>query len=125
MSKQYKVILVEDDESLRTLYKEAFTHNNFEVVEAEDGQLGVDYTLQTMPDVIILDLMLPRQGGLSVLRILRSHPDTKNIPIIIMTALPNPEYQDVAKGKVQAYFLKTQVKPQELVDKALELLKDK
>lgn len=125
MSRTYRVLLVEDDETLRQLYKEAFTNNNFEVLEAGDGQLGIDTTLQDSPDIIILDLMLPRQGGLGVLRILRSHPDTRNIPVIIMTALPNSEYREVAEGRAQAYFLKTQVKPHELVAKARELLDER
>ncbi len=122
MSKVYRVLLVEDDETLRTLYKEAFRHHNFEVIEAEDGQVGVDYALQHQPDVIILDLMLPRQGGLGALRVLRSQPGTKNTPIIILTALPNPEYLEMAKDKVQGYFLKTKVQPKELVEKVRELL---
>jgi DNA-binding response OmpR family regulator len=122
MARSYKVLLVEDNESLRTLYKEEFSHNNFEVVEAEDGELGVRMAIEKLPDVILLDLMLPRQGGLSVIKILRTLPETKNIPIIVLTALPNPEYQQEAGLKVQGYFLKTQVKPHELVAKVRGLL---
>jgi len=120
-----RILLVEDDESLRTLYKEEFLHNNFEVIEAEDGQLGIDYALQYKPDIILLDLMLPRQGGLGVLRILRSMPETKTMPIIILTALPNPEYQAMAKDRVSGFYLKTKITPAELLAKVQAVLKEK
>lgn len=116
------VLLIEDDEPLRLLYKEIFVHNNFEVLEAADGEAGVTMAVMHKPDAIILDLMLPRQGGLGSLKIMRSLPETKNLPIIIMTALPNPEYRDQAKGRVQGYYLKTEIKPQELVEKVKALL---
>ena len=123
--KQRKVLLIEDDEPLRTLYKEIFRHNNFEVVEAADGQTGVDMALMHLPDIIILDLMLPRQGGLGALRVFRSLPECRHTPIFILTALPNPQYQEMAKGRVEGYFLKTQVTPQQLVDQALKFLNKK
>jgi DNA-binding response OmpR family regulator len=111
-----KVLLIEDNEELRRLYSEVFKRHDFTVYEAGDGQTGVDYALMYRPDAIILDLMLPRQGGLGALRVFRSHPESKHVPIFILTALPNPEYQQMAEGRVQGYFLKTQIKPKELVD---------
>ncbi|HSX42263.1 MAG TPA: response regulator [Candidatus Saccharimonadales bacterium] len=118
-----KVLLVEDDVTLRTLYKEIFTHNNFDVLEAGDGEEGVSVTLAQEPDAVVLDLMLPRQGGMRTLKILRSHPETKHLPIIILTALPNPEYQTQTKNLVQGFYHKTEIKPQELVEKVKALLK--
>lgn len=120
--KRYRVLLIEDNEQLRTLYKEIFARNNFEVFEAADGQYGIDLTLMEHPDAIILDLMMPRQGGLGALRILRSLPGCQRLPIIILTAMPNEEYQKMAEGKVQGYYLKTQIKPKELVQKVRALL---
>jgi len=117
------VLLVEDDEELRQLYKVIFEKNDFKVYEAADGVMAVDEALRSKPSLIILDLLLPRQGGLHALKILRSLPETKKLPIFVMTALPNPEYQEAAKDTVQGYFLKTQVKPQELVDKVSQFLK--
>lgn len=116
------VLLVEDDEELRHLYKEIFHRNGFKVYEAGDGQLGVEMAIMNQPDAIILDLMLPRQGGLAALRVLRSLPESRRLPIFILTALPNPEYKDTAKGRVQGFFLKTEIKPQELVQAVLAQL---
>lgn len=120
--RQKKILLVEDNEELRRLYKEAFSRNNFAVFESSDGQSAIDAALIHQPDLILLDLMLPRQGGLGALRVFRSLPDCKHTPIIILTALPNPEYKEQAKDWVQGYYLKTEITPRELVAKVRELL---
>lgn len=119
---KHSVLLVEDNQELRELYKDIFRHNNFEVYEAEDGLKAVEMALVNRPEAIILDLMLPRQGGLAALKIIRSLPDAKNIPIIVLTALPNKEYMIEAERLVQGYYLKTEIKPRELVTKVRELL---
>ena len=120
--KTFRVLLVEDNEELRRLYKDNFEAHNFEVFESADGQTAVDDALIRQPDAIILDLMLPKRGGLGVLRIIRTLPELKNVPVIILTALDNGEYREVAKGMVQGYFLKTQIKPGDLVRKVREFL---
>jgi len=117
-----RVLLVEDNDELRRLYKDIFKHNNFEVFEAIDGQQAIDEALACEPDAIILDLMLPRQGGMRALKIYRSLPECRHTPIIILTALPNPDYQREAGTMVQGYYLKTAIQPQELVGKVRELL---
>lgn len=116
------VLIVEDNEELRQLYKEIFRLNNFEVIEAADGETAVAEALTNQPSVIILDLMLPRQGGLGAMRVLKSNPQTTNIPIVILTAMPNQEYRDLSKGRVEGYFLKTEITPQKLVSFVIEKL---
>ncbi len=116
---------MEDNDELRMLYREIFRHNGYEVFEAVDGAQAIDEALACQPDMIILDLMLPRQGGLRALKIYRSIPECKNTPIIILTALPNPDYQKEAGNLVQGYYLKTAIKPQELVGKVSALLDQK
>ncbi len=120
--KQKKILLVEDNEELRRLYKEAFSHHDFAVFESGDGQSAIDSALLHAPDIILLDLMLPRQGGLGALKIFRTLPECKHIPIIILTALPNPEYKEQAEGRVQGYYLKTEITPKELIEKIETLL---
>ena len=123
--KQRKILLIEDDDELRQLYKEIFIHNGFEVLEAADGDAGVNEALINKPDAIILDLMMPRQGGLGALRVFRSNPESKNVPIFVMTALPDQKYRDMAQDKVQGYFLKTEITPQQLVVKVKAVLDEK
>lgn len=122
---QRKILLIEDDDELRQLYKEIFIHNGFEVLEAADGDAGVNEALINRPDAIILDLMMPRQGGLGALRVFRSNPESKNVPIFVMTALPDQKYRDMAQDKVQGYFLKTEITPQQLVVKVKAVLDEK
>ena len=122
---QRKILLIEDDDELRQLYKEIFIHNGFEVLEAADGDAGVNEALINRPDAIILDLMMPRQGGLGALRVLRSNPESRNVPIFVMTALPDQKYRDMAQDKVQGYFLKTEITPQQLVVKVKAVLDEK
>ena len=122
---QRKILLIEDDDELRQLYKEIFIHNGFEVLEAADGDAGVNEALINRPDAIILDLMMPRQGGLGALRVFRSNPESRNIPIFVMTALPDQKYRDMAQDKVQGYFLKTEITPQQLVVKVKAVLDEK
>ncbi|MEX1051972.1 MAG: response regulator [Patescibacteria group bacterium] len=118
------VLLVEDNEELRRLYREIFHHNNFEIFEAADGETAVAEALANKPSIIVLDLMLPRQGGIGALRVLKSNPLCSNIPVIILTAMPNQEYREMTKGMVEGYFLKTEITPQKLVSYVIEKLKN-
>ena len=117
-----KILLAEDDTTLRRLYREVFKRAGFEVVEAVDGQEAVDLALNHQPAMIILDLLMPRQGGLGALRVFRTLPECKDIPIIVLTALPNPEYKAEAAPWVQGYYLKTELTPAQLVKKVKVLL---
>lgn len=117
-----RILIVEDNDELRCLYKDALSANGFEVIEAIDGQSAIDLALTQRPALVLLDLMLPRQGGLGVLRIMRSLPELKLMPVIVLTALPNPEYRVQAEGRVQGYFLKTEIKPRELCQKIREII---
>lgn len=119
----YKILIAEDDDELRKLYKEIFKVNNCEVCEAEDGVRAVEVALDQQPDLIILDLMMPRQGGIGALRVMRTLPELKTTPVFVLTALNNPEYREMSKNWVQGYYLKTQIKPQELVRQAVDALK--
>ena len=117
-----RVLIVEDDESLRFLYKTIFQEADFEVHEANDGLSAIDMAIAKNPHVIILDLMLPKQGGLAALKIIRSHPNLKNMPVVILTALDNPAYRHEAEPHVQGYFLKIEVQPKDLVGYVKKIL---
>ena len=117
-------MIVEDDATLREMYKDAFRHAGFAVIEAWDGEMAVDVALSGEPDIVLLDIMMPKQGGLGTLRIMRTMPELKHIPVIIMTALANAEYRDVAKDMAQGYFLKTEVSIKDLIQRVEELLKE-
>jgi DNA-binding response OmpR family regulator len=83
-----KVLLVEDDESVRQLVRVTLQMNDFEVVEARDGLEGLLLLEMHHPDAVVLDLMMPDVGGERMLAQLRATPETKQTPVVIITGKP-------------------------------------
>jgi DNA-binding response OmpR family regulator len=79
------VLIVEDDIDLRLLYRTALSWNGFDVREAPDGIAALVEIEQHRPDLVVLDLGLPRLGGLSVQQELAAHVQTRRIPIVVVT----------------------------------------
>ncbi len=82
-----KILFVEDEESLQHAMTDLLTGNKYEVFSALDGEKGVELAQKHMPDLILLDLILPKQNGFEVLQQLRRDSATKDIPIIVLTNL--------------------------------------
>ena len=82
------VLLVEDDEAVRRMVRITLEMNDYEVVEAKDGLEGLLLLDQTKPDAVVLDLMMPDVGGERMLAQLRSAPETKRTPVVIITGKP-------------------------------------
>lgn len=81
-----KVLLVEDEEPLRRVLKDLLEREGFTVFEAADGVMAIDQIDRTAPDIVVLDLNLPRLDGYGVLSHLRARPATVNLPVIVLTA---------------------------------------
>ena len=79
------ILLVEDDAPSRELYRSALQRGGHDVVTAEDGFAALRHIESARPQVIVLDMILPRLSGRDVLRQLRGDPDTRHIPVIIIT----------------------------------------
>ena len=90
------IIVVEDDLDIRELISFNLANEGHQVFEANDGEVGIDKARNNNPDLILLDLMLPGIQGLDVCRIIKSDQETKEIPIIMVTALGQEE--DIVKG---------------------------
>ena len=82
------VLLVEDSKMQKIACERILTHAGFTVLCAMDGEQGLAVAREKLPDVILLDMLLPRIGGLQVLRLLREQPQTARIPVIILSTLP-------------------------------------
>lgn len=87
MSKEEKILIVEDDHPVRELYAEVLRDEGFSVEEAVDGQSGLAKILENSYDLILLDIMLPRFDGLSILKTIKKKKGLKDIPIILLTNL--------------------------------------
>jgi DNA-binding response OmpR family regulator len=81
-----KILLVEDEVNLTDTLAENLAEEGHEVVKAHDGEAGLSLVRSQVPDLIVLDIMLPVLDGLSVCRIVRKDPATAHIPIIMLTA---------------------------------------
>lgn len=118
-----KLLLVEDDMALRDIYSTRFLAEGYEVATASDGEQALTVAVKEKPDLILLDIMMPKISGFDVLDILRTTPETKSSKIIIMTALSQPA--DVEKGKTlgaDEYLVKSQVTLTDVVEKVKAVL---
>ncbi len=80
-----KILFVDDDSFLRKVYDSELNENNYDVVLAVDGQDGLDKARSSDPDLIILDMVMPKRNGFEVLTELQSDPATAHIPVIILS----------------------------------------
>lgn len=91
-----KILIIEDYDETRLLLGEHFTHAGYHVDTAAEGNVGIAAALALQPDVIVLDLAMPRLDGWDTVRILRSYPTTTGIPVIACTAVSSEERLDLA-----------------------------
>jgi len=118
-----KILLVEDDTALRDIYSTRFLAEGYEVVTAADGEQALTTAVKEKPNLILLDIMMPKISGFDVLDILRTTPETKDSKIIIMTALSQPS--DMSKGRnlgADDYLVKSQVTLTDVVEKVKVML---
>jgi PleD family two-component response regulator len=86
IEKKIKVLAVDDDKEVITIIKESLEPEIFEIFEAVNGKESLGMVFAKSPDIIILDIMMPEMDGYSVCKELKKHDNTKNIPIIILSA---------------------------------------
>ncbi len=121
--KKIKILLVEDDSFLLNMYATKFEIENFEVVVAEDGEKGSKAAAAEMPDIILLDIMLPKMDGFDVLKQIKSNQATANIPVILLTNLSQKD--DINKGLSLGavdFLIKAHFMPSEVVEKIKKIL---
>lgn len=120
------VLLVEDDTFLANIYKTKLEMEKFKVTAAENGEDGLDAAKKKKPDIILLDILMPKMDGFAVLEELKKAPETKGIPVILLTNLGQKD--DVERGLEMGavdYLIKAHTKPSETVEKIKSVLKIK
>lgn len=125
MSEKRRILLVEDEPAFRAGIRMRLEANGYEVIEAEDGSDGLEMARSTVPDLMILDLMLPKMGGYQVARLLKFDEKYKEIPIIILTARSQQVDRDTGRQVGADAYLTKPVKSEELLGKIKELLGSK
>ena len=111
-----KIMLVEDDNNLRALYGERLMAEGYDIVSARDGEEALAMAVKEKPQLVISDVMMPKISGFDMLDILRSTPETKDVKVIMMTALSQVEDKDRAdKLGANKYLVKSQVTLEDVV----------
>jgi len=111
-----KILIVEDDISLRDVYSARLEGENYQIVVAANGEEALATAVKERPDLILLDVMMPKISGFDVLDIIRTTPEIAHTRVIMMTALSAPE--DRERGEklgVDKYLVKSQVTLEEVV----------
>jgi DNA-binding response OmpR family regulator len=121
--KKKNIILIEDDAILSKVVNEELEDADFKISTAFSGREGLDMVRSELPDLILLDLILPEIHGFDVLAELKKDPKTKNIPVIILTMLGSDD--DIKKGislGAQDYIVKSQHAVGEIIEKVKSFL---
>src|SRR5690606_25266983 len=120
-----KILLVEDDKSLREIYSVRLQAEGYEIVSAGDGEEAIALAIKERPELIVSDVMMPKISGFDMLDILRSTAETKDVKVIMMTALSSEDQR--ARGEslgADRYLVKSQVGIEDVVRTVREVLGD-
>lgn len=116
--KSKKVLLIEDEELMITLLQKRLERDGYEVFVARDGVEGMDQMREEKPDLILLDIVMPRMGGFEVIEEMGKDKKLKKIPVIIISNSGQPvEIDRARKEGVKDWLIKTEFDPQEVLDK--------
>jgi DNA-binding response OmpR family regulator len=123
MTEQKKILLVEDDDFLVQMYATKLELENYTVIMATDGAKGLKLALKEKPDLVLLDLNLPIMDGFQVLEELKKNPDTKAIPVLVLTNYGQKENVDKCLNLgAEDYLIKAHFVPSEVVARIKKIL---
>lgn len=113
-----RILLVEDDDSLASVYVTRLEAEGFDVRRVADGEEALANARTYKPDLVVLDVMMPKVSGFDVLDILRNTPETANLKVIMLTALSQESDQERAKSLgADDYLVKSQVVISDVIER--------
>lgn len=118
-----KILIVEDEPDIREAMAEAVADAGFQVLTAENGQVGYETAIAEMPDLVLLDIVMPVMDGLATMKKLREHPDGKKLKIIMLTSMD--DVNNVASAHDYAitdYLIKPHSSLDDIVKKVKEVV---
>ena len=120
-----KIMLVEDDKSLREIYGIRLVAEGYEIVSAGDGEEALAMAVKEHPDLILADVMMPKISGFDMLDILRATPETKDVKVVMMTALSSEDQRSRGEALgANRYLVKSQVGIEDVVRTIHDVLSD-
>ncbi len=118
-----KILIIEDDAMMQDIYKSALTSEGFEVITASDGEDGLQKAITEIPDLILLDIFLPKLSGFEIVEKVKNNPDLVSIAIIVLTNIfVNKE--DLLEKGVRRCYIKSELTPGSLISKIREVLQN-
>ncbi len=125
-SKKVSILIVDDDEEIRSTYADAFREQNFDVKEVGDGVEALDMVSQSKPDVIFSGIIMPRMDGFSMMENLKKNVETSDIPIVISSHLGREEDKKKAKeAGARDFIIYGMVTPNEAIERVRAVLNHK
>ncbi len=121
-----KILFIEDESALQKTFGEFLNQEGYEVISALDGEMGLELAQTKEPDLILLDLVLPKINGFDVLKKIKEDPEIKDIPVIVLTNLEG--IGDVEKAielGAKTYLVKAQHGPEEVLEKIKKVLENR
>jgi DNA-binding response OmpR family regulator len=113
-----KILIIEDDKELRSIYADAIESSGYTVVTAEDGEQGLALAKREKPDLILLDIIMPKLPGFEVLKGIRANAETEDTIVIILSVIGEKGLiQKAMNMGANGYVVKGSSKPNEIVDK--------
>lgn len=116
-----KILLIEDEEIMIDLLQRKLSQEGYEVSVARDGEEGLKLIREIKPDLILLDIIMPKMGGFEVMEEMQKDKELKKIPVIVISNSGQPVELDRAKELgARDWLIKTEFNPQEVIDKVIK-----
>ncbi|MBT3355834.1 response regulator [bacterium] len=120
---QFKICIIEDEESIRELYRIKLESEHYQVFTAKDGLEGLELLRKTSPNLALIDLMMPNMNGFEMMEKMKADPELKNIPIVILTNFDDTEsINKTSHFDADFYLVKAQYSPSDVARIVKEVL---
>jgi len=119
------ILIIEDDYFIRELYERQLNKRGYTVVSAADGAEGLVKAAEVNPNLILLDIMLPKLNGLDLLGTLKAKPETQNIPVVLLTNLGQESViKEGFKLGAKGYLIKSAYTPEQIINEVESFLSE-
>jgi two-component system response regulator FitH len=117
MTRRHKILIIEDDGLLQKMYRMKCRVADYEVDVADNGSEGLEKARNASPDLVLLDILMPRLNGLQVLAEMKRDPGLQKIPVVMLTNLSNIDrIEQATRMGAAGYLVKSQNTPQQVLD---------
>jgi CheY-like chemotaxis protein len=116
-----KILIIEDEEIILNLLQKKLSQEGYEISVAKDGQEGLRLMKEAKPDLILLDIVMPKIGGFEVMEEMQKEDELKNIPVIVVSNSGQPVEIDKAQALgAKDWLIKTEFDPKEVIEKVIK-----